>query len=241
MHSKEIKGRINDTSIVKAARMAGLMFLCGLLIPALNWIFILSRFIVTESGISTAHNILANEFVFRIGIINEVITAVVIIILSIALYYILKPINKYLALLAFILKLVDAFLTLVLALGHLVALQILNSLSSMATTNQENVQGIVGQFLNIHVSLTSIQGMFLGLSMSIFLYLLFKSKYIPNALAVIGILSYVLIFIYDLLFFLLPTISSMPVVQIIGLGPNILFTLIIGSWLLIKGLNFHKV
>jgi len=217
------------------------MFLCSLLIPTLNWIFVLSKFIAPENAISTAHNILANKFMFRIGILNEVITAIVIVLLSLALYIILKPVNKNLALLALVLKLIDAFLTVVIALGHLIVLQLLSSLDSLTAMNQEQVQVLAGLFLNMHVAVTSILGMFLGLSMSIFLYLLFKSKYIPVVLAGFGLLSYVLIFIYDLLFFLIPSFSSIPIVQIVGVGPNVLFMPLIGVWLLVKGLNIQNV
>jgi len=241
MDSSEIKIDITNKEKHKAAKVAGFMFLCSLLIPSLNWAFILSKFIVPENVISTAHNIMADKMIFRIGIINEVLSAVVIVLLSLALYLILKSINKNLALVALVLKFVNAFLTLVIAFAHLIALQVLSSLASFTTTNQEQVKALVGVFLNNHISLTSIPGMFLGISMSIFLYLLLKSKYIPGVLAGFGFISYVLIFIYDLLFFLSPTFSSIPIVQIVGWGPNVLFMPIIGFWLLIKGLNIQKV
>jgi hypothetical protein len=225
----------------KFAKVAGFMFLCSLLVPPLNWAFILSKFIVPDNVISTTNNILADKIIFRIGIINEVFSAIIIILLSIALYLILKSINKNLALAALVLKLVDAILTLVIAFAHLVSLQFLSNLSSFTTTNQEQVKAIVGVFLNNHISLTTIPGMFLGMSMSIFLYLLLKSKYIPGVMAKFGLISYILLFTYDLLFFLSPTFSSILIVQIIGWGPNVIFMPIIGFWLLIKGLNIQKV
>jgi hypothetical protein len=241
MKSNEMKTESTDASKQKAARVAGFMFLCCILIPSLNWFFILAKFIESESVVTTAHNILADKFIFRIGIINEVITTVVIVLLSLTLYEILKLINKNLALFALILNLINAFLTVVIALWHLIALQILSSLASLTAINQELVKSLVGLFLNIHISLTSIPGMFLGLSMSMFLYLLFKSKYIPSVLAGFGLISFVLIFIYDVLFFLLPTFSSILIVQIVGWVPNVLFMLIIGVWLLIKRLNIQKI
>lgn len=217
------------------------MFLCSLLVPAINWVFILSKFIVPENDISTAHNILANKIFFSVGIINEVLSAIVIVSLSLALYTILKSINRNLALLALVLKLADAFLTLVIALTHVVALQVLSNLSTFTATTQEQMKALIGVFLRSHISLTSIPGMFLGLSMSIFLYLLIRSKYIPSFLAKFGFISYVLIFIYDFLFILSPSISSTPIIQIIGLGPNIFFMPIIGFWLITKGLKIQKV
>lgn len=241
MNSNEIEINSTEKEKHKAAKIAGFMFLCSLLVPALNWAFILSKFIVPENEISTAHNILANKVFFILGILNEVLSAVIIISLSLSLYIILKSIDKNLALFAFVLKLVNAFLTLVIAFAHVVVLQVLNNLSSLTTTNQEQVKALIGVLLSNHISLTSIPGMFLGLSMSIFLYLLMRSKYIPSFLACFGFISYVLIFIYDLLFLLTPSFSSIPIIQIIGWGPNVLFISIIGIWLLIKGLNIQKV
>ncbi|MFC1527503.1 DUF4386 domain-containing protein [Candidatus Neomarinimicrobiota bacterium] len=233
--------KFTDKEKNKAGRVAGIMLLCSLLVPALNWAFILSKFVMPENVISTAQNILSEKMLFRINIINELISGVVIVLLAISLYLILKSINKHLGLIALILKLVGAFLTFVIAFMHLIVLQVLSNLSFFTAANQEQVKALIGVFLNNHILLTSIPGMFLGLSMSIFLYLLLKSKYIPNILASFGLVSYVLIFIYDLLFFFSPTYSSIPIIQIIGWGPNVLFVLITGIWLMIKGLNIQKI
>ena len=73
----------------KAAKIAGLMFLLSLIIPLLNWSFVLSRFVVAENAIATSNNIMANEFQFRFGITIELIMAVGLIVLALALYVIL--------------------------------------------------------------------------------------------------------------------------------------------------------
>ncbi len=225
----------------RAAKIAGFMFLGSLFIPALNWALVLSTFISKENVVSTANNILANTAFFSFGIVNEVISSIIIVSLSLSLYGILKSVNKDLARYALVLKLANAFLTLVIALAHIVVLQVLNNLSSFTAIHQEEVKGLTGVLLRNHISLTTIPGMFLGLSMSLFMYLLMKSKYIPSNLARFGLISYVLIFIYDLLFLLAPTFTSIPIIQAIGWGPNVLFMLIIGIWLLIRGLNIQKV
>ena len=78
------------------------------------------------------------------------------------------------------------------------------------------------------------------LNLMIFLYLLFKSKYVPNILAAFGVFSYALIFIYDLLFIFSPNYATILIIQIIGWGPSILFEIIIGFWLLIEGINVQS-
>jgi hypothetical protein len=75
----------------------------------------------------------------------------------------------------------------------------------------------------------------------LFSYLFFKSKYIPKILAGFGIISFGLIFIQSLLFILAPEYAAMPINQIIFWAPSGLFEIIIGLWLLIKGINVQPV
>jgi len=71
-------------------------------------------------------------------------------------------------------------------------------------------------------------------------YLLFKSKYVPGILACFGIFSYALIFIYALITILLPNYAAIMVIQIFCWAPSVLFELMIGLWLLIKGINVER-
>ena len=90
----EMPNLIDDTSQCKAARVAGFMFLFSLVVPLLNWTFILSKLVVAENAIATANNIIANEFIFRVGMTIELFMSVSLIVLGLALYILLKPINK---------------------------------------------------------------------------------------------------------------------------------------------------
>ncbi|KAF0216398.1 MAG: hypothetical protein FD174_3688 [Geobacteraceae bacterium] len=229
--------RSSDMTLRKAAQVAGIMFLLSLMIPLLNWIFVHSKFIVAENAADTAHNILANEFLFRIGIINDLITSAVALVLALALYIILKSINKNLASLALFLKLTEAILLAVIALGSFIALLMLNGRASVTVFEPEQLQALVGLFLNARISLSAIPMVFLGLNLMVFLYLLFKSKYVPGILSGFGILSYALIFIYALITVISPHYAAIMTIQIICWVPSCFFELIVGFWLLIKGVN----
>ena len=211
-----------------------------MLVPSLNWIFVLSKFIVAENVIATAHNILANQLLFRISIINQLITSVIAVVLALAFYIILKSANKNLALLALFLKLVEVILSAVIALGHFIALLALNEQTALIVFDPEPVEALVGLFLNVYISITAIPGMFFGLSLMIFSFLLFKSKYVPGKLAVFGVFSYVLVFIYDALVILFPNFATVTIIQIIGSAPIAFFQIVIGLWLLFKGVNVQS-
>jgi len=231
---KKKTASIVDTSQHKAARLAGFMFLLVLIAILLNS-FVFSKLIVAENVLATANNIMANGWLFRVGITNELILSVGAVVLALALYITLKPVNKNLAMLGLSLKLTEAILSAVIALLNFIALQILNGDAYLAVSPPEQLQTLVGLFLNMHDTIYSIPMVFLGLNLVLFSYLFFKSKYIPRILAGFGILSYALVFIYALLSILFPNFSAL-----ILAVPSILFELIIGIWLLFKGVKQPK-
>ncbi len=231
MNSNREAVSIIDTSQCKAARVAGAMFLFSLMIISLNG-YVFSKLIVTENVLATAHNITANEWLFRIGIINELIISVSLIVLALALYIILKPANKNLALFGLSLKLAEATIVAVIALLNFIALQILNGEVYLIAFEPEQLQALIGLFLNMHNAIYSIPMVFLGLNLVVFSCLFFKSGYIPKILAGFGIISYALVFIFALVSLLTPQYA-----MIILAVPSILFELIIGIWLLFKGVN----
>ncbi len=240
MSSNSRTAGIVDASQGKAARVAGVMFLFSLIVPSLNWAFILSKLVVAENVIATANNIMANEFQFRIGITIELIMSVGLIVLGLALYIVLKPVNKNLALLALLWKLVEATIAAAIVLVSFIALQVLNGDAYVTVFTPEQLQVPVGLILNAHFATYSIPMVFLGLDMVVFSYLFFKSKYIPRILAGFGILSFALIFIHALMFILAPKYATMPINQIIFWAPSGLFEIMIGIWLLSKGVKVQQ-
>ncbi len=245
MYPDKLKGckmtnHIDETSQGKAAKVAGFMFLFSLIVPSLNWAFVLSKFVVPEDAIATAKNIMANQFLFRIGITIELIMSVGLIVLALALYIILKPVNRNLALLALLWKLVEATLVAAIVLVSFIALQVLNGDAYVTVFTPVQLQVPVGLILNTHFATYSIPMVFLGLDMMVFSYLFFKSKYIPRILAGFGILSFALIFIHALMFILAPKYATMPINQVIFWAPSGLFEIMIGIWLLSKGVKVQQ-
>lgn len=230
-----------DTTQRKVVKIAGFLFLFAFIAPTLNWGLVLSKFNVAKNATATAKNILANESIFRVGITVELFMSIGLIVLGLALYVILKQINKNLALLALFLKLIEATLMSVTVLIPFIALQVLSSDIRLDVFSQEQLQHPLGLIFNLHTAITAVPMVFLGLNMMLFSYLFFKSKYIPRILAGFGIISFGLIFIQSMLFILAPETAAMPINQIIFWTPSGLFEIIIGLWLLIKGINVQQV
>jgi len=226
-----------DASLSKTARIAGLLFLCTFIFPTIIWIFVTSKFIVTGNAVAAANNIMANELLFRINILAELTKSALALVFALTLYILLKSTNKNLALLALFLKMTEGILLAVIALGDFIALLMLDQHASLAVFGPEQIQALVGSFINPYFYISAIVLVFHGLSSMVFLYLLFRSKYVPGKLAGIGVISYAFVFIYSLLLILVPDSATMLTIQIICLAPSVLTELILGSWLLMKGIG----
>ncbi len=224
-----------DTSQRKVVIVAGISFLFTLIIPTLSAVFIFFKLQVPENAAATANNIMANEFLFRIGIISDLIMSLNVIILSLAIYLILKTTNRNLALFALCVRLGDAILWGVAAVGSLIALLILNEKVYSTVFGTEQMQTLASLFLGIRDTMSSITFAFLGLGMTIFCYLFYRSKYIPSILAVFGIFSYILLLIYSFESILFPGYAT--VIQVFFWTPSIIFEPVVGLWLLFKGLK----
>lgn len=238
METTHITDQSADLPKRRIVRIAGFMFLFAFIAPTLNWALILSKFIVAGDTIATAQNILNNELLYRIGITIELLMSVGLVVLGVSLYTIFKSTNKNIGLLALALKLVEASLAVVITLGSFMAVLIISDDSNYLTTiGMEKMLAFAGFILQKHTVLYSIPMVFLGLDMMLFSYLFCKSKYIPKTLAYFGIISFMLIFIHALMFILTPEFAAMPINQAIFWAPSGIFEIIIGMWLLLKGIK----
>ncbi len=229
--------RIADISQRKAARVAGLAYLLIIVTSLLSMIFVESKLIVPGNDAATFNNIMANELLVRIGAAYELIMFASVVVLSLALYVTLKPVSKNLASLGLLWRFGEAILGVLAVLNSLIVLMLLNG-SYMAAFETAQVQALVGLFLDVRSSAFSIVFVFLSLGSIVFFYLFFKSRYIPRILAVWGISAFSLMLVWPFLNILFPSYAAM--VQPVVIAPAILFEIVIGLWLLIKGIDVQQ-
>ena len=79
------------------ARIAGILYLIIIIAGALGQIFIRGKLIVAGDAVATAGNLMASQSLWRIGIASDLLMHVFDIPLMLALYLLLKPVNKHLA------------------------------------------------------------------------------------------------------------------------------------------------
>ena len=220
MENNQIK---RNDAVVK---ILGFIFITCFILPTFNWVFLMSGF--TESGnfIKTAENIFANEALFRFGLCIKLLMSVGLLALASILYSILKNTNTVLARIAFSLKITEAALCSAIVLISFITLYTQNNYVGAITNNQK--------------ALFAVPMIFLGIDMTIFNYLFLKSRLVPKCISLLGILSFILIFIHSVMFLAAPEAASLAVIQAVFYTPSGLFEMIIGSWLMTKGLK-HDV
>ena len=150
-----------------------------------------------------------------------------VIILSVALYNVLKTVNKSVSQTALYSRIGEALIGSLTVVCSIAILLLINSDHS-----SEEVNKMTAIIFEIKHALLNIVFAFLGFGSILFCYLFYKSRYIPRILAAFGMLAFALVFgesIAVLLFSVKSTVFT-------G-APAILFEIIIGLWLMIKGVN----
>ncbi len=113
-----------DNSQHRAARTAGIAYVLSfVLVVGVNF-GIFGRLLVGDPG-QIARAVIANATVFRIGLVGQLLYSVGVVVVSAALYIVLGPVDRLLALLAGVGRLVHAFTWLLVSLNLLTALRLL--------------------------------------------------------------------------------------------------------------------
>src|SRR6266550_2112861 len=84
----------------RAAKVVGLSYLFALPPAIFAEFYVLGRLLVYNNAVDTARNIMAHERLFRLGTASNLTVFAIDIVLITALYAVLKPVNRNLALLA---------------------------------------------------------------------------------------------------------------------------------------------
>jgi hypothetical protein len=219
----------------KAARVAGIAYLLTFALVVYVNFGIHDRLIVSDAA-QTARNIIAHESLFRIGIACDLLYCVGVVVLLTALYVILKPVSRGLALLAAFWRLVYALMWVVMTLYLFSALSLLNGADYARVFEAERLQALSKLYLSSRFDVYYVGLLFYGLTSAACAYLFFKSRYLPRALAVFGLISSAWAAICTIAFVISPSFA-----KIVSLwwfdSPLGIFEIATGFWLLFKGLR----
>ncbi len=173
-------------STKKTARLAGTLYLIYMVI-FIPSTFVQSSPIVSGDAASTARNIMAHVWLFRIGLTMELVAALFFLLAAWALYVLLKTVNKNLALLFLLLNLVGVAIECTSTLIHFAPVLLLSGADYLKVFRPDQMQGLAMLFLNFNGGMISI--LFYGMWLFPLGYLVFKSGFLPRTLGVLLILD----------------------------------------------------
>jgi hypothetical protein len=197
-------------------------------------IYVSNTLIVPGDAATTSNNIMTSESLFRLGIASALITQLLQIMVVLALYKLLKPVNKNLAALMVIFILVGVPIAMLSEASRFAALLLLSGADYLAAFTADQLHAQVMQFLDLREYGINIAGIFWGFWLFPMGYLVFKSGYIPRILGVLLIIGGFGYLIENFVIFLLPSFDVD--IAIFTFWGEVLFPL----WLLIKGVNVEQ-
>ena len=225
------------------ARMAGLLYLLMMITAIFTEFYAHGQLIVHGDGLQTARNMVAYERLFRIGIASDLITFAGDVILVLALYVVLRPVNLNVALLAAFWRLAESSILAVIPLNDFAALLLLRGTDYLRAFNTQQLQALALFFLSVQAAGYRIGGLFFGLGSTMFNYLWLKSCYIPRGLAAWGMFSSLVPVIVTFAILVSPTFEAVygPSRRARDGAPIVILEVALGVWLLVKGIKGNKV
>jgi Domain of unknown function (DUF4386) len=166
----------------RAARIAGAVYLSLALTAPFSLIYIPSTLIVRGNASATAHNFLAHETLFRIGIFADLMSGVVFIFVVLALYRLFSEVNKTHAALMVILALVSVAVGYMNVLSNIAALTLFRGGDFLTVFNKDQLDALAMLFLRLHGQGIVMDEIFWGLWLFPFGVLVMRSGFLPRIL-----------------------------------------------------------
>ena len=189
----------------KTARIAGFLYLIYIVVSIFADVLGRSKLIVLGDAATTARNIMASAWQFRIGFVVDLVATVLFLLTAWALYVLLKPVNRNLALLFLLLNLggvaVWCFSDLFLIASQL----LLSGADYLKVFPVDQLQALAMLFLHIYKNgFSGIAQIFFSVWLFPLGYLVFKSGYLPKVLGIVLMVECFGWLMYPIQFFLLP-------------------------------------
>ena len=225
-----------DNSQRTAAKVAGLSGLLTMAIVVFANYGLLNPLIVPGNPAETARNIMAHERQFRLTVTCFLIYSAGVVVLLAALYVILRPVNRGLALVGALFRMVFALLWLLTTLNMLSALRLLGSASYLQVFEADRLQALARLYLAANFDDYYVGLPFFGLAATVCSYLWLKSNYIPKGLAAFGMISSAWCVICTFVFLIFPHFNKI-VNDYWFDSPMAIFEMVLSFWLLFKGIR----
>jgi hypothetical protein len=221
----------------RIARIAGSLYLGFILFTAIANVVGRKGIIVEGDAAATAANILAKETLFRIGFVSDILAGILFLLAAWALYVLLKPVQKDIALLFLALNLGGVAIQCANLLNLFTASLLLGGEKFLNAFTIGQLQALALLFLMIYKNGFILAQFFFGAWLFPLGYLVFRSGYLPKFLGVLLMVECVGWLLYPFQAFLFP---SYEIVLTFSSAIGALGEVGLTLWLLIMGAKEPK-
>jgi hypothetical protein len=234
--------RSTEASPLYYARVAGFGLLLMAILAMFSNFSVLEGLIIPDDAAKTASNILANEMLFRSGLISFVIVLILDVLVAWALYILLKPVNKNLAMLAACFRLVYTAIFGIALSNFLSVLPLLSGAEYLTVLTKDQLHAQVMLLIDAFNNGWLIGLVFFGCHLLVVGYLIIKSGgYLPRIIGIFLILASAGYVIDSMAHFLLPNYTDYKTIFLLIVAvPGVIGELSLAFWLLIKGVKVQQ-
>jgi hypothetical protein len=222
-----------DRSLNGYARLAGFMFL---FVDAayLTGLFITTRFHVAGNVVETAHRIVASEALYRVGLSSLVVGTLCTVFLAMGLYGVLHAVDHRLALLALVLRVVEATVFTLIVVLNFAFLQLYVGPGHLDAFDAGELSALLSVRLAAVVVGFNVAAIFFSMGSVLFFYLFLRTRYLPKGLSTLGMIGSLLVPIVCFGSLIAPQAATWLSLGWIPVG---LAEIVAGLWLLSKGVG----
>jgi len=225
-----------DNSQRTAAKIAGVSGLLAVVIVVFGNYALLGPLVVPGNAVETARNIVAHQTQLRVALICFLTYGVSVVVLLSALYVILRPVDRLLALIGALFRFVFALLWLLSTLNLLGTLRLLGNTGYLQVLGAEQLQALARVTLAANFDDYYVGLPFFGLAATVCAYLWLRSGYIPKTLAAFGLVASAWCVFCAFVFLIFPHFNEV-VNDYWFDSPLAIFELVVSFWILFKGLK----
>jgi len=214
-------------------RVAGFWYLLLTVIAPLRLMYIPSKLFVHGNAAATVNNIATHEWLFRFGIVGDLICGVILIFLVLAFYRLFKGVDQNLAVLVVILGgVMPAIIDFVSVVNDAAALMLVRGSDFLPVFDKPQRDALAMLFLNLRDHQNTAAEILWGLWLFPLAILVYRSRFLPRFLGVWLIVNGFAYVIISLTGELLPQYQN----RVFTISTPALFgELAIMLWLVIKG------
>jgi len=225
-------------SLKKTARVAGILYIIMDVCLIFSGMYVDPKLYVPGDAVATVSNILASEWLFRLGFVSNLVGQILFLFLVLALYDLFKSVDKGQARLMVILVVASVPLTILNMLNQYAPILLISGAGHLSAFNPAQLQTLSMVFLDMYKHGIMIAEIFWGLWLIPLGLLVYKSRFVPKVLGVLLIVGCFGHLISFLSTFLFPDYSA---ILIPISGTAMIGELPIFLWLLIKGVKDQQL